>query len=306
LLLFGLMLGGLVLAAAIPSAFERRALLFAAAYVSMQAVRDVFMLWALKDHSPGNFRNFLRIGLWHAGLAPLWIAGGLLGGGGQVALWALAVAAETIAPMVYFWVPVLGRSTTTDWTVEGAHMAERCALFVIIALGESILITGATFAELTLTATTVTAFVVAFVGSVAMWAVYFNFGAERGSRQIAASEDSGRLARNAYTYLHIPIIAGIIVAAVGDDLVLNHPSDLATRPAVAVILGGPALYLAGNALFKRMSAPHLPLSHLIGLAALALLAPFAPAMASINLAAAATAVLIGVAIWEWRSLRPAG
>jgi low temperature requirement protein LtrA len=148
ILLAVLMLAGLVLAASIPKAFEERALLLAVAYVSMQTIRNLFMLWVLRGNSPGNFRNFLRIGLWHVCLAPLWIAGGVLGHGAQLPLWALAVAIESMGPIAYFWVPGMGRSTTTDWTVEGGHMAERCALFVIIALGESILITGATFAEL--------------------------------------------------------------------------------------------------------------------------------------------------------------
>ena len=102
-------------------------------------------------------------------------------------------------------------------------MAERCGLFVIIALGESVLVTGATFAGLSWTAEHIGAFLVAFAGSVAMWVIYFNIGAERSSRLIASSNDPGRLARNGYTYLHILIVAGIIVAAVGDELALHHP-----------------------------------------------------------------------------------
>ena len=76
-----------------------------------------------------------------------------------------------------------------------------------------------------------------------MWVVYFNIGAERGSRLIASSDDPGRLARTGYTYLHIPIVAGIIVAAVGDELVLHHPGGHTDLKTAAVILGGPALYL---------------------------------------------------------------
>ncbi|MEI7806767.1 MAG: low temperature requirement protein A [Hyphomicrobiales bacterium] len=303
LLLFALMLGGLVLSAAIPKAFEDRALAVALAYVLMQAARNLFMLWALRHHDRGNFRNFLRITIWHVSLAPLWLGGCFVDGADRLLLWALAVGAETIAPMFYFWVPWLGRSTTTDWAVEGAHMAERCGLFVIIALGESILITGATVADLAWTAENVTAFVVAFVGSVAMWAVYFNIGAERSSRMIAASDDPGRIARSGYTYLHILIVAGIIVAAVGDEMVLHHPSGHAGARELAVLLGGPALYLTGNALFKRLSAPYLPLSHLVGLGLLVLLIPAAAVTTPLGIAAGVAIVLIVVASWEWWSLR---
>ena len=187
LLLFALMLAGLVLSASIPKAFEERALAFALAYVAMQIGRNLFMLWALKRHDDGNFRNFLRITTWHAlrrAVLDRRRAGRRPRRGSRCGRW--RSASRSIAPMVGFQVPGLGRSTTTDWEVEGGHMAERCALFVIIALGESILVTGATFAGLTWTAEHVGAFLVAFIGSVAMWVVYFNIGAERGSRQIAA------------------------------------------------------------------------------------------------------------------------
>ena len=138
-----------------------------------------------------------------------------------------------------------------------------------------------------------------------MWAVYFNIGAERASRQIASSDDPGRMARSGYTYLHLLIVAGIIVAAVGDELVLHHPgghdghTDISTA---AAIVGGPALYLVGNALFKRLSTSNLPLSHLVGLALLAVLAPTAMITTPLVLSAGTTAILIIVAAWEWLSL----
>src|SRR4051794_33284510 len=182
LMLFALMLAGLVLSASIPKAFGERALPFALSFAVTQVGRSLFMLWALKNHDAGNFLNFIRIVLWQGATASLWIAGALAEGPVRVTLWAIAVGIETSAPLFGFWVPVLGRSATTDWAVEGGHMAERCGLFVIIALGESILVTGATFAGLTWTAEHIGAFLVAFTGSVAMWVIYFNIGAERGSR----------------------------------------------------------------------------------------------------------------------------
>ncbi len=304
LFMFAQMLAALVIAAAIPRAFEDRGAVFALAYMCMHIARDLFMLWALWRHDRNNWRSFLRITVWHLFSLPFWIAGAFADPNTRLALWAVAVGIETLAPIVGYHVPVLGRSTTADWNVEGTHMAERCSLFVIIALGESILITGATAAGLPWNVENGTAFVVAFTGSVAMWAVYFNIGAERASRLIASSEDPGRLARSGYTYIHILIVAGIILTAVGDELVLRHPSGHASPGAVATIVGGPALYLAGNALFKRLSAPYLPLSHLVGLGLLALLAPAGLYVSPLVLAAGATTVLIIVVIWEWMSLRP--
>jgi low temperature requirement protein LtrA len=303
LLLFALMLAGLVLSSSIPKAFEDRALPFACAYVFIQVGRSLFLLWALKHHDASNYRNFQRIVLWLGAAAPFWIAGAFVDPATRLGLWALALAIEYVSPLAYFWVPGLGRSTTSDWRVEGAHMAERCGLFIIIALGESILITGATFAELAWNAGTVAAFAVSFVGSVAMWVVYFNIGAERSSQQIAAAEDSGRIARNAYTYMHLPIVAGIIVAAVGDELVLHHPGGHTDFKTAAVVIGGPALYLIGNSLFKRLSAPYFPLSHTAGLGLLLLLASSVTVMTPLALSTGATLVLIAVATWEWLSFR---
>jgi low temperature requirement protein LtrA len=200
-------------------------------------------------------------------------------------------------------VPGLGRSTTGDWDVEGGHLAERCSLFIIIALGESLLVTGATFANLTWAAATIAAFATAFIGSVAMWWIYFDTGAERGSQTIAGSTDPGRLARLAYTYLHIPIVAGIIVAAVADELVLAHPSGHTELKTAGAVLGGPLLFLVGNLLFKGAVTGRPPLSHLVGLGLLVLLTPTSPVLSPLALATATTIVLMIVATWETISLR---
>ena len=302
LLLLLLMLLGLFVSAAIPKAFDERAAAFALAYGTLEITPKLFMLWALRRHDRGNYRNFLRITVWRAAGATCWVAGGFVPAEARLAVWALALAIDTASPLLGFWVPGLGRSTTADWTVEGGHMAERCGLFVIIALGESILITGATFADLTWNAVTLAAFANGFVGSTAMWVVYFNIGAERSSRVVAASDDPGRLARSGYTYMHIPIVAGIIVAAAADELTLHHPGGHTDIKTAAAILGGPALYLAGNLMFKWLTAPYPPLSHMVGLALLAALILAVPVSPPLALSAAATAVLILVAVWEWLSL----
>jgi low temperature requirement protein LtrA len=304
LMLFGMMLAGLVLSLSIPGAFGDRGVGFGFAVAAMQAGRCGFMLWALHRHAPNNFRNFTRITIWQSVAAVVWIAGGFAGPQTRHAVWALAVGIEYLGPAAGFWVPSIGRSTVADWDVEGGHMAERAGLFIIIALGESILVTGTAFGEAAMTAPRIAAFLVAFVGTIAMWWIYFNIGAERGLAMISHATDPGRLARLAYTYLHLPVGAGIVVSAVADELVLAHPGGHTDLKTAAVVLGGPALYLAGNILFKRALYGFMPLSHLVGLGALALLIVAVPVLPPLALGAATTLVLVIVAVWETWSLGP--
>jgi low temperature requirement protein LtrA len=303
-MLFALMLLGLIMSISIPQAFAARGLAFGGAVAAMNVGRSLFMLWALRRHSPGNFRNFSRIICWRAAAGLAWIAGGLADGDARPALWGLAVTIDYLAPALGFHVPGLGRSTVADWDVEGNHMAERCGLFIIIALGESILVTGTTFGAGAMAPPRIAAFLVAFVSTVAMWWIYFSFGAERGRDAIGHAADPGRLARLAYTYLHLPIGAGIIVAAASDELVLAHPEGHTDVRTAAAVIGSAALYLVGNILFKRTLYGRMPLSHLVGLALLALLTPAALVLSPLALAATATVVLVIVAVWETRALTP--
>ena len=303
LMLLGVMGPGLVLAASIPQAFEARGLIFALAFVAIQVGRSAFTLWFVRGDEIQR-RNFQRILIWLIVSGVFWIAGGLTEGPVRLALWGIALAIEYASPAMAFWVPGLGRSTTEDWNVEGGHLAERCALFTIIALGESILVMGATAADMDWTPPVIAACATAFVGSLAMWWIYFSSTAHAASAAIAGSSNPGRVARIAYTYAHLLPVAGIIVAAVADEWVIHHPlghSDLKTALA---ILGGPVLFLLGVTLFKLAVFRRWSRSRLTGLAALAALCPFALMMSPLALSVAATGVMIAVAAWE--SLLPAG
>ena len=306
IMLFALMLGGLLLSSSIPEAFAGKGAVFGCVFAAMQVGRTLFMLWALRDASSVQFRNFIRILVWFLASAVFWVWGGFEDDPQRTALWMLAIAVEYVSPSVAFRVPGLGRSSTGEWDIDGGHLSERCGLFVIIALGESILVTGATFAEFPWNPTTIAAFLASFLGSIAMWWVYFDTSAERASHRISHSSDPGRIARLAYTYLHLLIIAGIIACAVADEIVLVHPGH-ADAMGVAVILAGPALYLLGNALFKWACNDRRfpPLSHLAGLSLLAVLAAFASAhhFPALGLGIATTSVMILVAAWESLALR---
>lgn len=303
LLLFSLTLGGLVLSTSIPAAFDGRGLWFAIAYAAMQVGKTVF-LWVSTLPSQSQARmNAIRITTWLSISAVFWISGGFAQGETRLGLWVVALCIEYISPAVRFWIPRYGATSVADWVVEGGHMAERCAGFIIIALGESIVVTGATFADLAWTADNVAAFTSAFVGSLAMWWIYFHKGAEAGSEEISKSSEPGRLARLAYTYLHMPIVAGIIVAAVADELVLKHPHGHPDLRTVLSAIGGPLLFLIGTILFKHSFRGFLQLSHGVGIIALGVLAWFAGGLSPLMLSVLTTAIMIAVAVWESISLR---
>jgi low temperature requirement protein LtrA len=304
ILLFLLMLGGLVLSTSIPRAFESRGLWFALAYAAMQVGRTVFLVVSTAPRTLARM-NAVRILVWLSMSAVFWIAGGFAEGHSRLALWALALGIEYISPAARFWIPRYGASAVTDWVVEGGHMAERCAGFIIIALGESIVVTGATFADLPWTTETVVAFASAFVGALAMWWIYFHRGAEAGSELISRSSEPGRLARLAYTYLHMPIVAGIILSAVADDLVLTHPADHSDLKTALTAIGGPLLFLVGTILFKHTIRGFLQLSHGAGIIALGVLAWFAGDLSPLMLSIATSVIMIVVAAWESMSLKTA-
>ncbi len=302
LMLFALMLAGLVMSMSIPTAFGAGGLAFSIGYAASQVGRSLFMLWALAGWSPTNYRNFQRIACWLTLSAIFWLLGGVAEDRLRIAFWLIAVAIEYAGPWTGFWTPALGRTPTVDWNVSGAHMAERCGLFIIICLGESVLVTGATFARMDWTSLTMAAFLAGFVGTVAMWWVYFHIGQERASIQIEGSDDPGRIARLCFTYLHIPLVAGLILAATGDEFLLAHPTETPSLQGVIALLGGPALFLFGNLLFKWASAGRPPLSHLAGLVLIGIAVPFSEALAMLALGAISAAILVLVAIWERVSL----
>ncbi|WBB59373.1 low temperature requirement protein A [Streptomyces sp. WMMC500] len=293
--LIGTMLVSLVAAAGVPGAFGDRGLWFAGSYVLMQVGRTLAVLW-LSRRDRALRRTFQRITVWMAASAVLWIAGGYAAGGTRELVWLAAVVVDNTGPLVGFRVPVLGRSGTEDRAITGSHMAERCHLFVIIALGESILVTGATFAGHRPSATTLGALVIAFLGSVALWWIYFDRSARLGARAIGAAADPARIGRIGYTFLHIPMIAGIIVTAVGDELTIAGPRHPMTTATATAILLGPALFLAGHLLFHRTVSGFWVPSRLLALAALCLLIPVATVTEPLVLSFLAVLVVVAVAV----------
>jgi low temperature requirement protein LtrA len=299
LCLLALMLAGVVLSASLPEAFGKAGPVFGAAFAAIQVGRTLFFFLAIPRARQSLRNNALRILIWLAVAGFLWIAGGFCAPRERFAVWAVALAIEVISPMAYFWVPGLGRSKASDWDIDGAHMAERCALFVIIALGESLLDTGMRLSRPGITPQLVLELLSAFGSTAAMWWIYFNRSASLGQRHIANSNEPGRQARGLYTYLHLPIVAGIIISAVSDSLVMEdtHEGTIVST----IILGGPAIYLFSVMLFKWASSARAmpPLSYLCGFglfAALAAASSGYAAMSPFAVHASATSILILVCV----------
>jgi low temperature requirement protein LtrA len=304
-LLFVMMAAGLYVSMAIPQAFGDKAAVFALAFVAMNLGRTLFMLAVCRGDAQLR-RTYLLILIWFLASAAVWIAGAFLPEPMRLPVWALALGIEYLGPAAGFFVPGIGRDTATDWRVKGGHMAERCGLFVIICLGETLLVSGATFAGTDWTTPGHAAFLASVAATVAMWWVYFHIGYHRAAHQIETSDNPGRLARLAFTYVHIPIVAGVVLAAVGAERAIAHPADPGNLAEAAALIGGPALFLAGNAWFKRISGNAVPLSHLVGLGLCAAAAALSAWFSLLGLSLAAAAILALTGLWEHRSLRPAG
>jgi low temperature requirement protein LtrA len=243
------MLASMLGAAAIPDAFGERALLLVVGYVSIQSLRNGFMVLATDRGDPLH-RPLLRVFAWNLWVGAIWFAGALADHDARIALWVVALVCDYAGPLAGHWTPGLGRTRPRDWDLEPAHFAERLMLFLIIALGETIVAAGVTASHLELTAARLAAVVVAFGIAVLLWWLYFHIHAERTLSRLKEAEDErGGLGRE-LSYLLLPLVAGIIVCAVANELVIAHP-DRTLHGAELLTLGaGPALYLAGSVAFK--------------------------------------------------------
>jgi low temperature requirement protein LtrA len=297
LLLLALMLVSLVMSAAIPTAFGTGGLVFAGAYAIIQVGRTSFAIVALRGEVLQ--RTFERVLVWYILISCLWLLGAFWPAPVRELVWALAIAVDLFGGAIGYYTPGLGRSRTWEWTIEGNHFAERCQAFILIALGESIVVIGVNLSGLHApTGSAVAAFIVAFVGSAALWWVYFDRSAEAGGRQMAASNDPGRLGRSAYVFIHPIMVAGIIVASAADGRVVAHPSAVGGATTTWMVLGGTSLFLAGHALFIGVVWRVTPWSRIVAIVVLGLLGVLAPHVSALVLSICTAAVVVGVAVTD--------
>jgi low temperature requirement protein LtrA len=242
LAMFAAMAGLLVAALCVPGAFGREGLLFACVYAVVRAAH--IALFTIASREDAQLRRSV-IGL--AGSTALGVgllvAAAFVGGAARIGLWALALALDMLGPYLF---------GAEGWKLVPGHFAERHGLIVLIALGESIVALGVG-AHAVLDAGVVAAAVLGLVVAATLWWVYFDVTAivaERRLQRAAEGRERNELARDSYSYLHFPMVAGIALLAVGVKHTLADVSaPLATVPAVA-LLGGAALYLLAHVAFR--------------------------------------------------------
>jgi low temperature requirement protein LtrA len=252
-------------------------------------------------------RNYQRILAWCVVSGSLAVTGGLVAGHARELFWLAAVAVDVTGGLVGFYTPGLGRSQTRDWTIEGNHFAERCQAFILIALGESIVVIGAALSALpSITVQEIIAFLAAFTGSVGLWWLYFHRSAEESAEIMATSADPGRLGRSAYHLIHPVMVAGIIAVAAGDQLVLRSPGLVGGAAVSAMLLGGTALFLLGHAAFKAAVWGTVSWTRIAGVVVLAALGGLAPFVPALVLSVCAAVVVLGVAAADYLGLGSRG
>jgi len=203
------------------------------------------------------------------------------------------------APLLLFWLPGRPRLTGDSWSVMPEHFNERFQLFIIIALGETIVATGSTMSVLNLNSDRIFAFALAFIGTAALWWLYFSSGAEYAHQYLTAADDQGLLARDAYTYAHVVLVAGIIVSAVGDEFVIAHPNDHLTHSQLAVVLLGPILYLLAEIYITWRMARYINWPRVGGAIGLVVVGGFGLFVPAMLVSAFMVAMLVSIIIFEY-------
>ena len=309
-LLFVLTAAGLVLSESIPAAFEERRFTFVGAYLAYGLIRTLGVIAATRRNAPVIATGQYRILLWSGFSAIFWIGGAIVSDPAlRLGAWALAILIEYVGPAALFWIPGLGRSTWDAWRIRGGHFSERAALFIIIVLGESILVVGAGLTTERLTPPVVAAAICAFIDAVMLWFLYFAHGQDRGHQYIKARESTGPVARLSYTYLHVVLVLGLVATTHGSHLALEEPLHHADLAESGLALIGPAIYLIGLYAFKRsigIRTSWIP-SHVGGATVLVILFAVTASglmdMTVLEASAAATTVLILTVIGDevlWR------
>ena len=287
--IFAIGLCGLFMALALPSAYRAHGLLFGASYWAARLV-----LFPLVQHTYRSvgFNSFTAAAFVSG---PLLVLGGLVEGNARAGLWAVAAAIDLL-------VPYLARARLARVPYEPSHLAERFGLFVIIALGESVVAIGVAATDQTLTGSRLTAVAIGFALNCALWWVYFVFAASVIRYRLVSAEVAIEVIRPVLPYGHLGFIAGIIAIAAGIGAVIVAPTAHLHTDTAGLLFGGAAVYLTTFGYTRWQMFHTLATPRLAAAAASLALLPFARHVPAVACVAALTAVLTGLNLFEARTI----
>jgi len=287
-----------VAALAVPETFGRHGVIFGVAFLivnlmylalyALGARDDRDLLAAILRSAPSALAGSMLI-----------VAAGFVDGWLRPMLWLAALAVGLFGPLL---------GGLSGWRVEPAHFVERHGLIMIIAIGESFVAIGLGARSTDLTAGVIVATVLALVVATAFWLAYFDFFSIRGQQLLADRSGTERtaLARDVYTYLHLPMVAGIVLFAFAMKTTLAHVGDELDTISAVALCWGPALYLLAYVTLRFRVARTLGGGRLVAAIACGLLLPLAlvvPALAALTLVAAVWVALHAYEIIWWREAR---
>ena len=242
LIVFAAMVAGFFMALAVPDAFQDEAAWFAVAYFVVRILNSALYAWGVRD-DPAVLRAVARLSPWFLVAAVVALAGGFVDPDYRSWVWLASLVIDVVGTLTV---------ANLEWHVSPSHFAERFALIVIIALGESIVAIGIGTSELTRDTTYAVSVIVAFAGVAALWWAYFDFTAIAAERSLRRASEVARgpLARDVFTYFHYPVVLGIILYAVAAKKTLEHPLDPLSEAGRWALGLGMALFLAAFALMR--------------------------------------------------------
>ena len=277
IVMFAAMAALIIVALCVPEAFGDRALLFAIAYGMVRGGQIALFLIASRD-DPALRRSVVSLAISSAIGVGLLVGASFLDGGGQEAIWAVAILLDWGGPALF---------GMTGWRLVPGHFAERHGLVIILALGESIIALGVG-AEIDLTAGVVTAAVLGVALAAALWWTYFDVVSLVTARRLVLAvegRERNMLARDSYSYLHFPMVAGIVLTALGLEETLAHVDEPLDAVIAFALLGGVSIYLLAHVALRLRNARTLNVQRLVlalGLFALIPVATTVPALATLS------------------------
>ncbi|MEU9510427.1 low temperature requirement protein A [Micromonospora sp. NPDC048170] len=291
--------GLLIMSASLPYEFEARGAAFAVVYVLLHVGRPLLLRPLLREQKDVR-ALYDRAAIWAGVSGVIWLAGAAMHGNHRVVLWLIAIAVDLVAARFRWPIPGIRRPPISAWAmVSSRHLPERYQQLLLIALGETVLSIGLTYANHPATLATTTALVTTFLSSVLMWRIYFYRAGQVLAEAVEMASNravAGRIVGAA----HVLMVLGITAVATGSDIVLAHPRGASEPAWLVVILGGPVLFLLGRSRLEWVVFNRLALRRLVGIATLILLGPPLLSGPPLLAAIAVAVVLLGVAVADAR------